>query len=103
MNHLGKPNAQLEVLNRSYRVPSAVIDFASQLLPAIAPGTPEPESVPGHVGLLKVSQSDDLQAATLSAVLTRLASEGSVAVIVAPGYVETVGAWFTGAGLAYDT
>jgi DNA helicase IV len=103
MNYLGKPDAQLEVLNRSYRVPSAVIDFASRLLPVIAPGTPDPESVPGHVGLLEVVHSDELQAATLSAVLTRLASQGSVAVIVAQGYVDTVHSWLTGAGLAHDT
>ena len=35
--HLGKPDAHVEVLDRGFRVPSAVIDFAARLLPDLAP------------------------------------------------------------------
>ena len=38
--HLGHPEAHLEILDRGFRVPAAVITFAARLLPAIAPGCP---------------------------------------------------------------
>ena len=42
LTHLGHPGAAVEVLERGYRVPAAVIDFASRLLPTIAPGVAPP-------------------------------------------------------------
>ncbi|MCK9871008.1 AAA family ATPase [Nocardiopsis dassonvillei] len=38
LEHLGKPTGHLSVLDRGYRVPAQIIDFAARLLPAIAPG-----------------------------------------------------------------
>ncbi|MEV5708502.1 AAA family ATPase, partial [Actinoallomurus sp. NPDC052274] len=40
LRHLGKPGADLTVLDRGYRVPRQIIDFASRLLPRIAPELP---------------------------------------------------------------
>jgi hypothetical protein len=36
LGHLGKPDARVTVLDRGFRVPRTVIDFASRLLPVIA-------------------------------------------------------------------
>ena len=36
--HLGQADAGLRVLTTGYRVPRQILDFASRLLPAIAPG-----------------------------------------------------------------
>ena len=50
--HLGQPGAAVEVLERGYRVPATVIDFASRLLPTIAPGVAAPVSVRENPGTL---------------------------------------------------
>ena len=36
--HLGKPDAGLQLLDTGYRVPRQILDYASMLLPALAPG-----------------------------------------------------------------
>ncbi len=45
LGHLGKDDADLRVLDTGYRVPRQILDFASRLLPQIAPGTG-----PGQLG-----------------------------------------------------
>ena len=40
--HLGKPDGHIEVLDRGFRVPASVIDFAARLLPLMAPGLGAP-------------------------------------------------------------
>ena len=37
LGHLGKADADLRVLDTGYRVPRQILDFASRLLPQIAP------------------------------------------------------------------
>src|SRR5205085_2092146 len=57
LEHLGHPEAHLEVLDRGFRVPASVITFAARLLPAIAPGMAPPTSVrddPGSLGVVAV-------------------------------------------------
>ena len=44
LSHLGKPDAAVRELDVGYRVPRQILDFASRLLPSIAPGL-----VPGPV------------------------------------------------------
>ena len=83
LHHLGKGKARVEILERSYRVPSLVIEFASRLLPTIAPGVPAPSAVPDHVGLLAVTQVPDVWSAFDAAVGDLLTREGSLAVIAA--------------------
>jgi len=38
MRHLGKPEAVIEILERGFRGPASVIDYAARLLPSMAPG-----------------------------------------------------------------
>ena len=46
-------DAVLEVLDRGFRVPAAVIDFAARLLPSMAPGMGAPTSVRDDPGSLR--------------------------------------------------
>ena len=52
LEHLGQTEAVLEELDRGFRVPAAVIDYAAQLLPTIAPGLRPPHSVRDDPGSL---------------------------------------------------
>jgi DNA helicase IV len=91
LRHLGKSSGHIEVLRRGYRVPAAVIDFASRLLPHIAPGVAPAESVRENVGVLDVLQASDVAAAVDAAVRRVLdAAPGSVGVIVADSGVDAV-------------
>ncbi|MGW5875405.1 HelD family protein [Nocardiopsis terrae] len=47
MEHLGKPTGHLHTLDRGYRVPAQIIDFAARLLPTIAPLAPTAPDRPG--------------------------------------------------------
>ncbi|ABS01655.1 HelD family protein [Kineococcus radiotolerans] len=100
--HLGKPDGDLEVLDRGFRVPSAVIDYAARLLPRIAPDLGVPTSVredPGHLDVVRVG--DPLaRAAAVAAEL--LGEEGSVGVVVAAGSVDAAAAALTAAGTGFS-
>ena len=87
LTHLGKPAARVEVLARGYRVPALVIDFASRLLPFIAPDVAAPLSVRENPGLLEIVPSADLGAAVVRAATEALGREGSIGLIVADGDV----------------
>src|SRR6185503_6290127 len=52
LEHLGQTDAVLEELDRGFRVPAAVIDYAARLLPTIAPGLRPPHSVRDDPGSL---------------------------------------------------
>ncbi len=83
--HLGKPEAAVVALDRGFRVPRTVIDFASRLLPTIAPGLAPATSVresPGDLLLVPVPTAK-LMAAVSAAAVEALRREGSVGVIVA--------------------
>lgn len=82
--HLGKPAAHIEVLDRGFRVPSAVIDFAARLLPHMAPDLGIPVSVrddPGRLDLRHAMPGQVIDV-VLDAVRADLALPGSVGVIV---------------------
>jgi DNA helicase IV len=85
LEHLGQTEAVLEELDRGFRVPAAVIDYAARLLPTIAPGLRPPRSVRDDPGSLTFHQVPParLWAATEAAVRTALGHEGTVGVIVA--------------------
>jgi DNA helicase IV len=53
---LGKPDAELRVLDTGYRVPRQILDFASRLLAQIAPGLTPASSVRQDPGALVVQQ-----------------------------------------------
>jgi hypothetical protein len=87
--HLGHAEAHLEILDRGFRVPAAVISFAARLLPTIAPGMSAPTSVrddPGSLTLTPVPVAA-LWDETLAAVRRELAAEGSIGLIVPDGLV----------------
>ncbi len=102
LQHLGQSEAHLEVLERGFRVPAAVIDLAARLLPTIAPGLGPPVSVrtdPGRADLVAVADSADVWTYVLREVRTALSEPGSVGVIVADDAVDTAAATLAGDGL----
>jgi DNA helicase IV len=88
--HLGKLDASVEVLDRGYRVPAEVIDFASRLLPAIAPGVAPPRSVRENPGLLEVRQVGRIEEGVLESIRGVLRREGSIGVISADRRVKSL-------------
>jgi DNA helicase IV len=92
LHHLGKPGSHVEVLRRGYRVPAAVLDFASRLLPHIAPGVDPAESVRENTGALELVAAVDLAVAVDAQVLRLLTEPGSVGVVVADDDVDAASA-----------
>ncbi|WP_235950343.1 HelD family protein [Phycicoccus flavus] len=103
MGHLGRPDHRLVTLDRGFRVPGLVIDFAARLLPAMAPGLGAPRSVRENPGRLDVVAVETAQrsAAVLEAVVAATAEPGSVGVIVADAEVAGLSADLTAAGVAH--
>jgi DNA helicase IV len=102
LEHLGKPDATVEVLERGYRVPAKVIDFACRLLPRIAPGVAAPLSVRENPGRLDLVAVDDALSAAVPAVRAALDEPGSVGVIVTDADVAAVSGRLTAAGIGHD-
>ncbi|MFB9377595.1 HelD family protein [Kineococcus gynurae] len=98
---IGKPEGQLEILDRGFRVPSAVIDYAATLLPWIAPDLTVPRSVRTDPGRLDVRSVDDPVAAAVKEVRAALAGEGSVGVVLAAGHVEAAARELAAAGIGF--
>jgi len=91
LEHLGQPGAVVDVLDRGFRVPAAVIDYAARLLPVIAPGLTAPTSVrddPGSLEFVAVAAEKALGPAVVEAVEQALLEPGSVGVIVPDSWVE---------------
>ncbi|NHN55600.1 AAA family ATPase [Calidifontibacter sp. DB0510] len=99
MRHLGKPDHHLEVLDRGFRVPAAVIEYAARLLPAMAPGLGAPVSVRTARGALDVRSVDDLGSAAGEVVDTRGA--GSFGVIGIPSDLDVVAKVLRDKGIAF--
>ena len=92
LGHLGKPAGNIEILVRGFRVPTSVIDFAAQLLPAMAPGLDPPVSVRDNPGRLEIIQVDvaSLYKRVATSVLEYAGEPGSVGVIAADAAVKSV-------------
>ena len=101
LTHLGQPGAAVEVLKRGYRVPATVIDFASRLLPTIAPGVAAPVSVRENPGTLDFVR-DTASAGLADAVRSALGRPGSVGVIVADHSVAGAGRALHKADIEHD-
>lgn len=104
--HLGTPHARVTELVEGFRVPRAVIEYAAQLLPVIAPGLAAPRSVRAHPGDLAVVQvtADRLAASVAEQVGRWLADEttpGSIGVIAPDALIGSVGAALGRAGIAF--
>ncbi|NAZ87270.1 HelD family protein [Kineococcus indalonis] len=100
LGHLGKPDGHLEVLDRGFRVPSAVIDYAARLLPAIAPELTVPRSVRPDPGRLDVHpvHGDPLPAA-VAVVADLLREDGSIGLVVADAATDAAAAALAAAGV----
>jgi len=102
--HLGLAGSHVEELDRGFRVPTAVIDFAARLLPLIAPALRAPSSVredPGSLRLAPVAAAD-LWRGTVTAVGAALGHEGSVGVIVPDADEPRAHRELLAAGIAHD-
>jgi DNA helicase IV len=99
--HLGQAGAGLRVLSTGYRVPRQILDFASLLLPDIAPGLAPATSVRQEPGSLLVSPvtAGRLPRALAAACAAALGQAGSVAVIAADDQVAELSAALRQAGL----
>ena len=101
--HLGKPGSHVEVLDRGFRVPASVIEFAAQLLPTVAPGLGAPVSVrdnPGRLDVLEVEAADVLTS-TASVVGSEAAEPGSVGVITPDEMVDALSAALSAHGVEH--
>jgi DNA helicase IV len=101
--HLGKPGADLRVLDTGYRVPREILDFASRLLIHIAPDLRPASSVRQDPGALLVWElaPAELTEALVAACADALARPGSAAVIAADGQVPAVTAALAAAGIPH--
>ncbi|MGW2224368.1 HelD family protein [Streptomyces formicae] len=103
LGHLGKGDAVVEELTAGFRVPREVIAYASLLLPDIAPGLAEVNSVresPGSLAVRRVG-ADELDAACLAACAESLRQEGSIGLIAADARIPALAAALASAGLTY--
>jgi DNA helicase IV len=103
MRHLGKEEHDLVVLDRGFRVPAVVIDFAARLLPVMAPGLGAPVSVRDNRGRLEIRPAavDRLDAEVVHAARQAATAPGSVGVITPDGDVERVSAALEAAGIPH--
>ncbi|MFC7218756.1 HelD family protein [Streptomyces polyrhachis] len=103
LEHLGKAGAQVEELTTGFRVPRAVIAYASRLLPSIAPGLKEATSIRESEGDLVVRPlpAGELDAEVVRACVAALEREGSVGLIAADARCPRLGAALTESGLPH--
>jgi DNA helicase IV len=103
--HLGKPDAGLRLLDTGYRVPRQILDFASRLLPVIAPGVPAARSFrqdPGSLDIVATTPGS-LPEALARACTEALDRPGSAAVIAADGQLAALATILSRAGIAHGT
>jgi DNA helicase IV len=103
LGHLGKPAAAVHELDIGYRVPREILDYASRLLPLIAPGLAAAVSLradPEALAVVRVS-SAELGPRVAAACSAALAGPGSVAVICADAQADQVKGALAAAGIAF--
>jgi len=104
LSNLGKPDASVRELEVGYRVPRQILDYASRLLPSIAPGLRPAASLRQDARALAVEPVPaDAFGKRLADVSSRATDlPGSVAVICADTQVGEVRAALMEAGLAFS-
>ena len=92
LEHLGKPGSHVEVLDRGFRVPASVIEYAARLLPHMAAGLGAPVSVRENPGRLTIESVDVGEALprVVEVVVAETAEPGSFGVIVPDAQVAAV-------------
>jgi DNA helicase IV len=103
LGHLGKPEASVRELEVGYRVPRQILDYASRLLPSIAPGLRPAVSLRQDAGALTIEPvpAGALGRRVADAGARALAAPGSVAIICADAQVAELSAALRAAGLAF--
>ena len=101
LGHLGKPAAAVHELEVGYRVPRQILDYASRLLPSIAPGLRPAASLRQDAGSLSVQSvpPGEFSRRLVRACARALELPGSVAVICADAQAGDVQAALLAAGL----
>jgi DNA helicase IV len=99
--HLGKPDAQLRVLQTGYRVPRQILDYANQLLGVLAPSLAPVRSLRQDPDALTIRPvaAEALPGALVAACTAAVAAPGSAAVIAADDQVAFVRQLLSKAGL----
>jgi DNA helicase IV len=103
LSHLGKPGASVRELDVGYRVPRQILDFASRLLPSIAPGLSPAQSLRADPNALAVVPvpAGDLGKRVSAGCAAALGRPGSVAVICADADLTETAQAMRSAGLAF--
>jgi DNA helicase IV len=103
LEHLGKPDGSVRELEVGYRVPRQILDFASRLLPVIAPELRPASSLRADPSSLSVIETPagKLGAEVAAACSEALKVPGSVAVICADAQVGEVSRALGAARLAF--
>jgi hypothetical protein len=104
LSHLGKPAAAVRELDVGYRVPREILDFASRLLPSIAPGLSPAKSLRADRNALAVFRvgQGEISARVAAGCVVALGRPGSVAVICADADIEETAAALRLAGLGFS-
>lgn len=103
MAHLGKPDHDLVELDRGFRVPAVVIDYAARLLPHISEGLGPPTSVRDNRGSLAVHPvgRGDVADRLAEFLAERVDEPGSTGVIAPDPLVDGLGAALDERGVAH--
>jgi len=103
LSHLGKPEAAVRELDVGYRVPRQILDFASRLLPSIAPSLSPAQSLRADARALSLVSvtAGQLGERVAEGCTAALAGLGSVAVICADADVPATAQSLAAAGLTF--
>ncbi len=103
LGHLGKPDAELRVLDTGYRVPRQILDFASELLSRIAPELRPASSVRQDPAALLIRSlgPGTLADALAAACANALKNPGSAAVIAADEQIPALAVALRAAGVPH--
>ena len=104
LTQLGKAGAEVRVLQTGYRVPRQILDYANQLLGALAPGLAPAQSLRQDPDALTVrhTSADALPAALATAGAAALGDPGSTAVIAADDQVPSLTRMLGAAGVRHS-
>ncbi|HET7476108.1 MAG TPA: AAA family ATPase [Dermatophilaceae bacterium] len=101
LSHLGKAGSHVEVLDRGFRVPTCVIEYAARLLPHMAPGLGLPVSVREDPGRLEVRRTAAVLDDIAEVVRSAAGEPGSVGVIAADAEAPVVSAKLSANGIGH--
>ena len=104
LSHLGKPEAPVQVLDTGYRVPRQILDYASALLPVLAPRLTPARSLRQDPRSLTVTPVTvpALRSALAAACQQALSRPGSAAVIASDEQIPALHRALVSAGVGHQ-